>query len=59
MPVRRIVLCCETRLEYEDPQVWVRHRKTARDDATSSATYYTSSLSEEGVGKVRMAHRPR
>jgi len=48
MPVRRIVLCCEARLEYEDPQVWVRHRKTARDNAASGATYRTSALSEKG-----------
>ena len=44
MPVRRIVLCCEARLEYEDAQVWVRRRKTARDDAASGATYGTSSV---------------
>jgi hypothetical protein len=33
------------RLEYEDAQVRVCRRKTACDDATSSAAYGTSSLS--------------
>jgi ribosome modulation factor len=41
MPVRRVVLCCEARLKYEDAQVRVRRGKTARDEAACGATYRT------------------
>ena len=37
MHVRRVVVRCGARLEYEDAQVCVRRRETARDDAASSA----------------------
>ena len=47
MPVRRIVVGCAARFQYEDAQVWVRRRETACDDAASGAAYQTYFLSEE------------
>jgi hypothetical protein len=45
--VRRVVMRRGTRLEYEDAQLRVCRRKTACDDATSRATYMTSSVRRE------------
>jgi hypothetical protein len=50
-PVGRVVKRRGTCLKYQDAQVGVSRRKTARDDATSSATYRTSPVSE---GKVKV-----
>jgi len=47
MPVRRIVVRCGARFQYEDAQGWVRRREAARDDAASSAAYRPYFLSEE------------
>ena len=62
MHVRRVVVRCRARLEYEDAQVWVRRRETARNDAASSAAYHTRVLSVRGKRRrrrLRMAYRLR
>jgi hypothetical protein len=49
--VRWIVVGCRTCLEYEDAQVGVGCRKTACDDAASSATYRCTCSSSEERGE--------
>ena len=60
MPMRWIVVRREARFQYEDAQVWVRRRETARDDAASSAAYRTYFSVRRGeTERKEIAHRPR